>query len=129
MKILCLDTEHRVCTFERFPHNNNRSQVYYVGNGCACIRTLCLHIFIDYCPEIANGTNLCVCNFSRIVGCDFDYSVPLTTMQLIEAEYTLYYDVPHLQIGMNIDLLKAILIHPDTEQLGREVNSTTQLML
>ena len=101
--------------------------MFYIGNGCACVSTSCVNITIDNCHEKANGTNFCVCNFTRIVGCDFDYVVPVTTRQLIEADYTLYHDVPKLQI--DISLLEARLRHPDIEKLVQEVNRMAQRML
>ncbi|KAJ7405423.1 hypothetical protein BTVI_69131 [Pitangus sulphuratus] len=123
---LCLDTENSVCTFEMLPHARAQSQV---GNGCACVRSFCANFTIDACHEVVNGTNFCICNFTRITDCDFDYIVPVTTRQLIEADYIMYHNVPKLQIGMNIDLFKAMLKHPNIEKLVQEVNRTTQRML
>ena len=58
-----------------------------------------------------------------------DYVVPVTTRQLIEADYTLYHDVPKLQIDMNISLFKAMLRHHDIEKLVQEVTRMAQCML
>ena len=126
---LCLDAEDSVCTFEMLPHDKAQSQVFYIGNGCACVRTTCIIIAIDNCYEMTNSTNFCVCNFTRIVGCDFSYTVPITTQQLLAVEYTLYHNVPRLQIGMDTNLLKTMLRHPDIEKPAQEVSKTTQRML
>lgn len=82
-KDLCLETEDSTCTFGMLPSGHAQSQVCYVGKGCACIRTSCANVSIDTCEEERNGTNFCVCNFTKIRGCDFNYSVPITTSQLI----------------------------------------------
>ncbi|XP_017695589.1 PREDICTED: uncharacterized protein LOC108510426 isoform X1 [Lepidothrix coronata] len=126
---LCLDAEDSICTFEMLPHNRTRSQVFYIGNGCACIRTPCVDVVIDNCLEVTNDTNFCICNFTKIVGCDFSYTAPITTQQLIEAEYTLYHEVPKLQIGMDTKLLKEMLMHPEVRKLAQKVNQTTQRMV
>uniref|UniRef100_A0A8C5IUW4 Uncharacterized protein n=1 Tax=Junco hyemalis TaxID=40217 RepID=A0A8C5IUW4_JUNHY len=123
---LCLDAENSVCTFEMLPHNRTQSQVYYIGNGCACVRTACDNVTIDSCQEETNDTNFYVCNFTKIVGCDFHYTVPITTQQLINADYNLYQEIPKLQIGVDVKVLKAMLAHPKVKQLVQKVNQTTK---
>uniref|UniRef100_A0A8D2LZR5 Uncharacterized protein n=1 Tax=Zonotrichia albicollis TaxID=44394 RepID=A0A8D2LZR5_ZONAL len=126
---LCLDAENSVCTFEMLLQNRTQSRVYYIGNGCACVRTACDNITIDSCQEETNNTNFCVCNFTKIVGCDFHYTVPITTQQLINADFNLYQEIPKLQIGMDVKILKAMLAHPKVKQLVQKVNQTTKRMV
>ena len=126
---LCLGIKKAMHAFEMFPHIKAQPQVFYVGNGCTCVTTSSGNKSIDNCHEMANGTKFCMCNFTRIVGCDFDYVVPVTTRQLLGTDYTLYHDIPKLQIGMNISLFKAMLRHPNIERLVPEINRTAQHML
>ncbi|XP_063038038.1 uncharacterized protein LOC134433074 [Melospiza melodia melodia] len=126
---LCLDAENSVCTLEMLPHDRTQSQVYYIGNGCACVRTACDNVTIDNCQEETNNTNFCVCNFAKIVGCDFHYTVPITTQQLINANFNLYQEISKLQIGMDVKILKAMLAHPEVKKLVQKVNQTTKRMV
>lgn len=43
-KDVCLNTEDRTSTFEMLPSGHAQPQVYYVGKGCACIRTSCASV-------------------------------------------------------------------------------------
>ncbi|KAL9870446.1 uncharacterized protein GJ701_012253 [Geothlypis trichas] len=126
---LCLDAENSICTFEMLLHDRTQSQVYYIGNGCACVRTACDNVTIDNCREETNNTNFCVCNFTKIVGCDFHYTVPITTQQLINTDLNLYREIPELQIGMDVKILKAMLAHPKVKKLVQRVNQTTKRMV
>ncbi|XP_017666668.1 PREDICTED: uncharacterized protein LOC108495470 [Lepidothrix coronata] len=119
---LCLDTEDSACTFEMLPHTKTQSQVYYVGNGCACVRTFCVNFTIDTCHEVVNDTNFCVCNFTKIIGCDFNYTIPITTEQLIENDYLLYHDR-----DTNRERYKSfqkMFEHLDIEKMVQEANKT-----
>ncbi|XP_058670681.1 uncharacterized protein LOC131564315 [Ammospiza caudacuta] len=126
---LCLDAENSVCTLEMLPHDKTQSQVYYIGNGCACVRTACDNVTIDNCLAETNNTNFCACNFTKIIGCDFHYTVPITTQQLINANFNLYQEIPKLQIGMDVKILKAMLAHPEVKKLVQKVNQTTKRMV
>lgn len=75
---LCLDTQDNICTFEIFLSGKSKSQAYSVGNQCACVQTGCPTVTIDDCVEPTNHTSFCVCNFTKIVGCE-NYSTPITT--------------------------------------------------
>lgn len=105
-----------------------RSQVYYIGQGCACIRTVCENVAIDSCIEETNATKFCACNFTKIIGCNFNYTIPVTTNQLIQDTYVLYHDIPDLQIGMKIEMLKK-MYHPDLKKMIQEVNETSHQAL
>lgn len=91
-----------------------RPVLTYIGKGCVCIRTLCNFIVVD---NIAVGTNndsnICVCNFTNIIGCDFNDSAPVTSYQQLESNYTLVKDLLPAPIGMNLMLVKKLLQHND----------------
>ena len=114
----CLDTEHNVCHFEIHPKEIPGTVLIYIGKGCVCIRTLCNFIVVDNITVgINNHSNTCICNFTNIIGCDFNYSAPVTTYQLIQSNYTLVKDLLLTSIGMDLTRVKKFLQHNDLRQL------------
>ncbi|KAK4806952.1 hypothetical protein QYF61_027319 [Mycteria americana] len=104
---ICLDTEQNVCHFEIQPDEAPETVLVYIGKGCVCMRTLCNFIFVDNITvDTSNRSNICVCNFTKIVGCDFNYSAPVTSYQLLQSNYTLSQDLLPTPIGMNLTLVK-----------------------
>lgn len=80
---ICLDTEQKICHFEARPDIDPKPLVIYVGKGCACLRTPCKFIFVENIKvDTGNYSNLCICNFTQIKGCDFNYSAPVTSYSL-----------------------------------------------
>ncbi|KAK4805581.1 hypothetical protein QYF61_009346 [Mycteria americana] len=91
---ICLDTEQNVCHLEIHPDETPETVLVYVGNGCACMRTLCDSIVTDTTTvETYTHSNICVCNSNNIMGCNFNYSAPVTSHQLIQCNYTLHRDL------------------------------------
>ncbi|XP_072707269.1 uncharacterized protein [Ciconia boyciana] len=115
---ICLDTEQNVCHFEVQPDEAPETVLVYIGKGCVCMRTFCDFVFVDNATvDIGNHSNICVCNFTKIMGCDFNYSAPVTTQQLLQADYTLHQDLLPAPIGMNLALVRKLLQHDDLNQL------------
>ncbi|KAK4828276.1 hypothetical protein QYF61_024941 [Mycteria americana] len=74
--------------------------------------------------DTSNCSNICVCNFTKIVGCDFNYSAPVMSYQLLQSNYTLSRDLLPTPIGMNLTLnasermdTKLITVHHDAEEI------------
>lgn len=67
---ICLDTEQNVCHFEIHPGETSEAVLECVGNGCACMRAPCDSLFIENMHTPSN-----ICNFNRIMGCNFNYAV------------------------------------------------------
>jgi len=81
---ICLDTEQNICHFEICPGETPETILIYVGNRCFCMKTLCDSISIDNTTvDIYNHSNTCICNFTENTGCNFNYSAPITTHQLL----------------------------------------------
>jgi len=75
---ICLDTEWNVCHLEIHLNELTNRVVVYIGEGCACLRTSCDKIQIDgSIKAMKNHSNICVCNFKKLNGCDFNYSLPI----------------------------------------------------
>ena len=121
---ICLDTEQNVCHFEIRPDEAPETVLVYTGKGCVCMRTLCDVIFVDNVTvDTSNRSNICVCNFTKIVGCDFNYSAPVTSYQLLQSNYTLSRDLLPTPIGMNLTLVKKLLQHDDLCQLLERIRN------
>ncbi|XP_076185054.1 uncharacterized protein LOC143156043 [Aptenodytes patagonicus] len=119
---VCLDTEQNVCHFEIHPDEAPETVLVYIGKGCVCMRTPCDFIFVDNVTvNTSNRSNICVCNFTNVVGCDFNYSAPVMSYQLLQSNYTLSEDLLPILIGMNLTLVKKLLQHNDLCQLLERV--------
>ncbi|KAK4830066.1 hypothetical protein QYF61_008404 [Mycteria americana] len=57
------------------------------------------------------------------MGCDFNYSAPVTTHQLLQADYTLHQDLLPAHIGMNLTLVRKLLQHDDLNQLLERIRN------
>lgn len=94
------------------------STVVYIGRACICIRTFCDFILINgvriqpTLPDI----NRCFCNVSVVVGCDFQFRVPVWTVQHLEANPSLYHYILPVSLGFGLLTLQQILSHPDLQQ-------------
>lgn len=86
--------------------------------GCISMKTLCAFIFVDNTTiYTSNHSDICVCNFTKIIGCNFNYSTPVTSYQLLQSNYILTQDLLPIPTGMNLTLLKKLLQHDDLCQL------------
>ncbi|KAK4806569.1 LOW QUALITY PROTEIN: hypothetical protein QYF61_020470 [Mycteria americana] len=91
---ICLDTEQNGSDFEIQPDEAPETGLVCIGKGCACMRTFCDFVFVDHLTvAVSNHSNIWVCSFTRIMGCDFNCSAPVTTHQLLQADYTLDQDL------------------------------------
>uniref|UniRef100_A0A8C3V036 Uncharacterized protein n=1 Tax=Catharus ustulatus TaxID=91951 RepID=A0A8C3V036_CATUS len=111
---ICLDTEQNVCNFEIHPNETPETVLVYIGNDCACLRTACDSIYVENLViSTKNHSNFCVCNFTKITGCDFSFVAPVISHHLLQSNYTLISHLLPTPIGMNISLVKQLLLHQD----------------
>jgi len=68
-----------------------------------------------------NHSNICVCNFEKLNGCDFSYSPPIMSYQLMKANYTLIQKLQPVPIEMSLNLVKELLQHKDLKQLLKRI--------
>ncbi|XP_068280354.1 uncharacterized protein [Nyctibius grandis] len=127
---ICLDTEQNICHFEIHPDSRQKTLLVYTGHGCVCLRTACDSLTIEYeVVQIDNHSNLCICNFTKIVGCDFSYQAPVTSHQLIKSNYTLFHQLSPVPIGMNLSLVKQLMNHTDLTEILQDVKESGQKTL
>ncbi|XP_053911664.1 uncharacterized protein LOC128850707 isoform X1 [Cuculus canorus] len=126
----CLDTDQKVCHFEVRPEANTRTVIIYIGNGCVCLRTICNNITVGNVIVYTNNhTNFCVCNFTEIIGCDFSYSAPVTSHQILKSNLTLIHEIIPVSIGMNTNHTKELVQHQDYIQILEEIKKNGQKTL
>lgn len=78
------------------------------------MRTVCDFIFLgNITVDRSNHSNVFRFNFTEIIGCDFNYSAPATSHQLLQSNSTSYQDLLPNSIGMNLSLLRKLLQHDD----------------
>ncbi|XP_068888050.1 uncharacterized protein [Aphelocoma coerulescens] len=121
---ICLDTEQGICHFEIHPDTSPKTVLVYVGQGCVCLRTTCTSMMIDdnvINVTARNHSNFCICNFAKIVGCDFSYLAPVVSHQLIRSNYTVYHKLLPTPIGMNLTLVKQLVKHQDLMEILKEI--------
>ncbi|XP_063280697.1 uncharacterized protein LOC134565168 isoform X2 [Prinia subflava] len=127
---ICLDTEQNICHFEVHPNETSETVLVYIGNGCACFRTACNVVTIEnVILETKNHSNFCACNFTKITACDFSYSAPVTSYQLLQSNYTLIHKLWPTPIGMNLTLTKQFLLHQDLIRILRKIKKNRQKTL
>ncbi|OWK60872.1 hypothetical protein RLOC_00000527 [Lonchura striata] len=129
---VCLDTDQGICHFEIHPDTNQQTILVYTGNGCVCLRTVCNVIETDKNKvplSSKNHSNFCICNFIKITGCDFIYSAPVVSHQLIKSNYTTYNELPPTHIGMNLTLVKQLMKHQDLMKIIEEIHKNGQRTL
>ncbi|XP_074424622.1 uncharacterized protein LOC141735547 [Larus michahellis] len=105
---ICLDTNQNVCHFEIHPDETPETVLVYIGKGCVCMRSPCT---------------------TNIIGCDFNYSAPVTSFQLLQSNYTLIRDLLPTPIGMNLSLVKKLLQHDELKRLLKEAQENGQRTL
>ena len=94
------------------------------------MRTLCDSRSTDNITvDIDDHLNTCVCNFTKIVGCNSNYSAPITAHQLLQPNYASYQDLSPTPIGMNLTLVRKLLQHDDLHQLLKRVQDSGQRAL
>ena len=79
--------------------------------------------------DTGNYSDLCICNFTNIVGCDSNYIAPVTSLQLLQSNYTLIQDLLPTPIGMDLDLVRKLLRHDDLYQLLQRIRNNGQKTL
>ncbi|XP_069631692.1 uncharacterized protein [Haliaeetus albicilla] len=127
---ICLDTEQNICHFEIHPNENPETVLIYIGKGCVCLRTVCDSLSVDeVVVETKNHSNFCVCNFTKIVGCDFSYLAPVTSHQLLQSNYMLIHELLPIPIGMNLTLVKQLLQHKDLVEILEKIRENGQKTL
>lgn len=66
-------------------------------------------------------SNLCICNFTRVEGCDFSYEAPVISHQYIKASLTTVQEILPMPIGMNLTLVAQLLKHQDLKKILKKV--------
>ena len=123
----CLDTEQNTCRFERNPNETREIVLPYSGEGCVCIRTSCNFILLaDITVDTSYHSIIGACNFTNTMGCDSNYSVPVTSCQLLRSNYTLIQDLPPGPVGMNLASVKKLLQHDNLYQLLECIQDNAQ---
>ncbi|XP_034270470.1 peroxisome proliferator-activated receptor delta isoform X1 [Pantherophis guttatus] len=119
--------EHHECFSPQFINNSHcsfdvvqeeMSTVVYTGKGCICVRTPCEFIIINsvIIQPMLPYINRCFCNISVIVGCDFQFRVPVWTVQHMKAYPSLYKEIFPISLGLGLSTLKNLLSHPSLKQ-------------
>lgn len=120
---VCVHTEQSTCHFEIHPVTDQKTLLVCTGKGCVCLRTACAAVKIDSNDVILssrNHSNFCICNFVKIIKCDFAYWAPVTSHQLIKTNYTMCHRLSPTATGMDLTLVEQLIKHqdhstPDTE--------------
>ncbi|XP_074992061.1 uncharacterized protein LOC142074943 [Calonectris borealis] len=124
---ICLDTDQKVCHFEVRPNADLKTILIYTGKGCVCLRTACTFISVgDTEVDTRNHSNFCVCNFTKITGCDFNYSAPVISHQIFKSNYTLIHELVPTSIGMDLTLTKKLLQHQGLIRILEEIKNNGQ---
>ncbi|XP_074667534.1 uncharacterized protein LOC141917847 [Strix aluco] len=127
---ICLDTHQKECNFKAQPSPNNHTVLIYIGEGCICLRTSCKSLIVDnYEEEIGGYSNYCICNFTKAEGCDFTYTIPVLSSQVIKTEQNLFQKIDSIPIGMNLERVKEMLQHEDLLSILEEVKKKGKEML
>lgn len=116
----CLDTEQNICHFEAHAVNQTTLLVY-IGQGCVCLRMPCSTIVVDNLTINGTQSNLCICNFVKIEGCDFSHPAPVVSHQYIKANLATVQEVSPVPIGMNLTLVEHLLKHEDLKKILEEI--------
>jgi len=58
---------------------------------------------------------------TKTAGCNFSYSAPVMTHQLLQSKYASYQDLSPTPIGMNLTLVRKLLQYDDLNQLLKRV--------
>lgn len=124
---ICMDTEQNTCPFERHPSETPAPVLISLGEGCVCLRTSCNSMLIaNIAVNTSNHSDVRVCTFTNIMGCDLNYSAPGTSYQLLGSNYTFIQDLPPAPIGTNLALVMKLLQHDDLHQLLQRIQDNGQ---
>ncbi|XP_062997622.1 peroxisome proliferator-activated receptor delta isoform X2 [Elgaria multicarinata webbii] len=105
-----------LCSFDVI--QEEMSTVVYTGKGCICVRTPCEFVIINglVIQPMLPYINRCFCNISVIVGCDFQFRVPVWTVKHMKAYPSLYREISPISLGLGLSTLKNLLSHPSLKQ-------------
>lgn len=118
LKIHNLDTKQSVCWFEIQPYETIETKLVYIRRGCVCIRTLCNFTPADdNFVHTDNYSDICICYFTMIMGCNFNYSAPFASHQLLQSDYSLYQDLSPTSIGMNLTVVRKFLCRKELKKI------------
>ena len=63
------------------------------------------------------------------MGCDFNYSAPITSYQLLQSNYTLIQNLLPTPIGMNLTLVRKLLQQDGLHRLLERIRNSGQMMM
>lgn len=121
--------EQNVRHFEIHPNEKPQTVLIYIGKGCVCMRTHCNFIVFNIdTVDTRTHANPCICNFTKITGCDFTPTVPVISYRL-QSDYTWIQGLLPVHIGMNITMVKKLLQHDDLKQFLKQSKENGQRTL
>lgn len=135
MKAILLMPRTYVSTLSHFevqPDASQKTILVYIGQDCVCLRIACAFVKVDndnVNTADKNHSDFCICNFVKIIGCDFPYLAPVVSHQLIKSNYTMYQKLSPTYIGMNLMLIRQLVKHQDMVQILREVQESRKKTL
>ncbi|XP_059588713.1 uncharacterized protein LOC109283277 isoform X1 [Alligator mississippiensis] len=103
------------CSFDVI--QERESAIVYVGKACVCMRTRCDIVLINgyWIQPMVPYINRCFCNVTTIVTCDLKFTVPIWTIQHLNAYPELYKKVFPILLGMGLITIKELLTHPSLQ--------------
>lgn len=105
-----MNTEQNVYHLETHADEISATALIYIGKGYVFLRTLCGFILVgDIIADTSNHSNICIHNFSGIIGYDFNYTASVTSCQLLQFNYTLVKDLLPTSTGINLNAGKEII--------------------
>uniref|UniRef100_A0A8C8RUK5 Uncharacterized protein n=1 Tax=Pelusios castaneus TaxID=367368 RepID=A0A8C8RUK5_9SAUR len=128
---VCLNRNKGECYYQLDPRSSNESMVVYVGRTCVCIRSWCTMFKVNHVYDIAHDPyeNQCLCNISSLVSCDVEFTLPVTVNNEIQSQYQLYEQISPIPLGLNINLVRKLIEHPELQKEVEKAKENAQNVL
>lgn len=95
-----------------------------------CFRTICDSVLVDnIVVDTKNHSNFCACNFTKIIECDITYEAKVTSHHLLQSNYTLLHKLMPTPTGMNLTLVRQLLLHQDLMKIFKKIQESRQKTL
>lgn len=107
------------CSFDVI--REERSVVVSVGKACVCVcvcvRMRCYIVLVNrhWIQPMVPYVNHCFCNVTTIVSCGSTFTVPIWTVQHLNAYPEIYKEVSPISLGMGLTAIKGLLTHPSLQ--------------
>uniref|UniRef100_A0A8C8R7M0 Uncharacterized protein n=1 Tax=Pelusios castaneus TaxID=367368 RepID=A0A8C8R7M0_9SAUR len=128
---VCLNRNKGECYYRLDPCSSNESMIVYVGRTCVCIRSWCTMFKVNHVYDIAHNPyeNQCLCNISSLVGCDVEFTLPVTVNDEIQGQYQLYEQISLIPLGLNVSLVRKLIEHPELQKQVEKAKENAQNVL